>query len=132
MSIENITTNLNNSGLNICAGPSLCLFSKDINKHIIPKFGGAFYTLNNNYKEIFVYIKKIIYNAPATIVFWNDNTKTISKCDTNDNYNPETGLLLCVMKKLYGNDTIHSLLKDWSSPRNFDVVTLADVRRKHR
>ena len=30
-------------------------------------------------------IKKVIYNKPATIILWKDNTKTISICDKEDN-----------------------------------------------
>lgn len=48
-------------------------------------------------------IKNVIYNPPATIVFWNDNTKTVVKCDEDDKYDKFTGLLLCIAKKLYGN-----------------------------
>ena len=46
---------------------------------------------------------KVIYNDPATIVFWNDGTKTIVKCHPDDVYDPEKGFLLCCAKKLMGN-----------------------------
>lgn len=26
------------------------------------------------------YVERVIYNAPATIVFWTDGTKTVVKC----------------------------------------------------
>ena len=50
-------------------------------------------------------IKDVIYNDPATIVFWKDGTKTVVKCqkDKGDTYNPELGLAMCIIKKLSGN-----------------------------
>ncbi len=51
-------------------------------------------------------INKVIYNPPATIILWNDGTKTMSKCDGEDTYNKATGFMLCVLKKKYGNKTV--------------------------
>lgn len=48
-------------------------------------------------------IKKVIFNNPATIVYWEDNTKTVVKCGENDTYSEEAGLALCFMKKALGN-----------------------------
>ena len=50
-----------------------------------------------------VEIKKVIYNKPATIVLWDDGTKTVVKCDEHDTYDPEKGLLIAILKKIYGN-----------------------------
>lgn len=36
------------------------------------------------------------------------------------------------MKKMYGGELVHKLLEDWSTPYSYSIVTLADVRRKHR
>ena len=46
-------------------------------------------------------IKKVIYNPPATIILWNDGTKTTSKCEYGDVYSKEMGFMLCVLKKKY-------------------------------
>ena len=48
--------------------------------------------------------KKAIFNPPATIVIWNDNTKTVVKCGPNDYHDPEKGLALCFMKRSFKND----------------------------
>lgn len=48
-------------------------------------------------------IKKVIFNKPATIVYWEDGTKTVVKCGKDDTYSEETGLALCFMKKALGN-----------------------------
>lgn len=48
-------------------------------------------------------VEKVVYNDPATIVIWNDGTKTVVKCHEGDVYDPEKGFLLCCAKKLFGN-----------------------------
>ena len=48
-------------------------------------------------------IKKVIYNDPATIVIWSDNSKTVVKCQPGDTYDKHHGLALCIAKKFFGN-----------------------------
>lgn len=48
-------------------------------------------------------IKKVIFNPPATIVLWKDGTKTVVKCQGDDEYYPEHGLAMCICKKFFGN-----------------------------
>ena len=48
-------------------------------------------------------IKKVIFNDPATIVLWDDGTKTVVKCQNGDEYSKEKGLALCIAKKHLGN-----------------------------
>lgn len=50
-----------------------------------------------------VNIKDVIFNPPATIVLWEDGTKTVVKCGENDSYDPEKGLAMCISKKVLGN-----------------------------
>lgn len=52
-------------------------------------------------------IKRVIFNEPATIVFWGDGTKTVSKC-YDEEYNKKKGLLMCIAK---GNGICHSKIK---------------------
>ena len=62
--------------------------------------------------------KKVIFHPPATIVLWNDGSKTVVKCDGRDTYDARTGLALCFMKKALGNrsralnDILHKELVD--------------------
>ena len=49
-------------------------------------------------------VKKVIFNKPATIVFWSDNTKTVVVCKDNDEYDAEKGFYIACTKKLFGND----------------------------
>ena len=48
-------------------------------------------------------IKNVIFNDPATIVFWEDGTKTVVKCQNGDEFDPEKGLAMAIAKKAYGN-----------------------------
>lgn len=49
-------------------------------------------------------IKKVIFNEPTTIVYWNDGTKTVVQCSEEDTFNKDAGIALCMMKKMFGND----------------------------
>ena len=100
------------------------------------KFGGEFtnYCINNDNTLTLtsIYIKKVIYSNPAVIVFWNDGTKTVAKCSESDTYNPEFGLLLCYCYRTIGKEKVMKLFSDWLSVYDYNIITLADVRRKHR
>ena len=48
-------------------------------------------------------IKNVIFNPPATVVYWTDGTKTVVKCNENDIFDPEKGLALAVTKRCAGN-----------------------------
>ena len=47
-------------------------------------------------------IKDVIFNNPATIVFWEDGTKTVVKAE-NEEFDPEKGLAMAITKKALGN-----------------------------
>ena len=47
-------------------------------------------------------MKKVIFNDPATIVYWNDGTKTVVKASDGDEFNVEKGLAMAVVKKTIG------------------------------
>lgn len=57
-------------------------------------------------------ITNVIFNNPATIVFWSDNTKTVVKCVDGDEFDPEKGLAMAMLKKLLG-DSYHREMKKW-------------------
>lgn len=61
-------------------------------------------------------IKKVIFNNPATIVYWKDGTKTVVKVLEGEQYSKWSGLALCVCKKMFcDNDTVkfHKMFKKW-------------------
>lgn len=43
-------------------------------------------------------IKKVIFNDPATIVFWKDGTKTVVKCQEGTKFDPEKGLAMAICR----------------------------------
>ena len=59
-----------------------------------------------------IVIEKVIFNNPATIVFWTDGTKTVVKCSENDIYDPEKGFAMAVAKKFLGTNKSHSNYMD--------------------
>lgn len=59
-------------------------------------------------------INRVIFNDPATIVYWADGSKTIVKCGPHDIFEPEKGLAMACMKKMFGNSgAFHSVLKEY-------------------
>lgn len=78
-------------------------------------------------------IERVIYNPPATIVFWKDGTKSVVKCREDDIFDPEKGLTMAIAKKVYGNkydyyNTIRKWLKVWekefATPVDGGFITL--------
>lgn len=48
-------------------------------------------------------IKNVIFNPPATIVFWSNGDKTVVKCDKTEEFDPEKGMAMAVSKHALGN-----------------------------
>ena len=58
-------------------------------------------------------ITNVIFNNPATIVFWSDGTKTVVKCDERDEFDPEKGLAMAICKKHFGGGFYNDIFKMW-------------------
>lgn len=73
-------------------------------------------------------IKKVIFNNPATIVFWEDGTKTVVKCQDSDEFDHEKGLAMAIAKKAYGNKGSYcNKMKKWL-PKEESVDTNSSLR----
>lgn len=48
-----------------------------------------------------LFIEKLIFNGPTTIVLWKDGTKTVVKCKEGDTDNKEFAFLYALAEKLY-------------------------------
>ena len=48
-------------------------------------------------------IKKVIFNPPATIVFWDDGEKTVVKCKESEEFDYECGLAFAIAKRYFGS-----------------------------
>lgn len=59
-------------------------------------------------------VDRIIFNNPATIVFWKDGTKTVVKVSDGETYSPYYGFLAALAKKIYGsNSAIQRIVKQF-------------------
>lgn len=56
-------------------------------------------------------IKEVKFNGPATIVFFDDNTKVVIKCTDTDIFDPEKAVMICVLRKALGMNS--SQFKKW-------------------
>lgn len=69
---------------------------------------------NNNTIHIEHMIKRVIFNEPATIVIWNDGTKTVVKAE-GEEFDPEKGLAMAISKKVMGNNRdYYNTFKKWT------------------
>ena len=92
-------------------------------------FGSFFYDEDGNE----FYLKEVIYNAPVVACNWSDGTKTTSKCDMFDTYSVETGLTMCVLKKLIGGKFFARLIENWTPDvytGELTKITLKDVLKR--
>ena len=76
-----------------------------------------------SYVILSVEITKVIFNNPATIVFWEDGSKTTVVCQKNDKYDPEKGLAMAILKKMNGNTgSYYKVFKKWLLKEEKDNV----------
>lgn len=63
----------------------------------------------NNCASIPIYpipgISKIVFNNPATIVFWEGGAKTVVKCMEGQEFNEYYGVACAIMKRYFGNNS---------------------------
>lgn len=72
-------------------------------------------------------IKKVIFNSPATIILWNDGTKTVSKCH-NEKFDKEKGFAMAVAKKTVGSYAkIKKLIEEAEVQSIFSFVTIKET-----
>ena len=61
-----------------------------------------------------VKIRDVIFSDPATVVFWDDNTKTVVKTRGGEKYDKEKGLAMAIIKKITGNaGNYYEIFKEW-------------------
>ena len=102
------------------------------------KFSGSFNIYNEKVAKVeTIYITKVIYNNPVSIVFWSDGTKTTSKALKGDKYSEENGLIYCIIKKLDKSLSLRTLFDEWIPKQQTILdgpkyVTLKDVRNNNK
>ena len=61
-----------------------------------------------------VNITRVVFNKPATIVFWSDGTKTVVKCGKGEKFDKEKGLAMAIVKKTLGNEGFYfNIISNW-------------------
>ena len=71
------------------------------------------YCMHDTVNSSRMMIKNVIFNNPATIVFWSDGSKTVVKSNLDD-YDPEKGLAMAIAKKALGNEgNYYNVFKKW-------------------
>lgn len=80
-------------------------------------------------------ITNVIFNNPATIVFWSDGTKTVVKCDERDEFDPEKGLAMAICKKHFGGGFYNDVFKKWIPEETPEIeiegqITMNDIAEK--
>ena len=74
-------------------------------------------------------VREIRYNGPATIVFWEDNTKTVVKMQPDElYYDPDKAFTMAVCKKLFGNKFNRHLTK---AQKAFDKYWEEEYEKEH-
>lgn len=72
-------------------------------------------------------IENVIFNDPATIVFWADGTKTVVKAH-DEKYDPEKGLAMAIAKKHLGNQgNYYNTFSKWL-PNETDEEIIAKLK----
>lgn len=74
-------------------------------------------------------IRRVLFHEPVTVVFWDDETKTVVKCSKNDEFDPHTGLAMAICKKAFGNTGVYNeVFKKWVPEPEEKAVDLDDMR----
>lgn len=93
--------------------PGRILSNADASEAAINAFIGAG-PIASPYQKAMRKIKNVIFNNPATIVFWVDGTKTVVKCGKDDKFDPEKGLAMAISKYFFDNaGYFNDVFKKW-------------------
>lgn len=86
-------------------------------------------TRMNLYKNLPSMVEKIVYNGPATIIFWSDGTKTVIKCHEGDQFDEVTGFLLCCLRKMMTQNSYSELCEVLDSVYASKAERLANEKK---
>ena len=76
-------------------------------------------------------IEKVIFNDPATIVFWGNGDKTVVKCE-NETYDPEKGLAMAISKRFLGNQgNYYNEFKKWLPEEETKTIVLSKEEKAY-
>lgn len=95
--------------------------------------------MNTNYSDMYkkgslfgmngLRIKNVIFNEPATVVYWDDGDKTVVKCGKGEQYDPEKGLAMAISKKALGNrGNYFNEFKKWLPKESTDAIEYISLK----
>jgi len=68
-------------------------------------------------------VNRIIFNPPATIVFWKDGSKTVVKCHGDQTFNPYYGFCAALAKHIYkSNSAVNRMVDKYVSEMTHDSL----------
>lgn len=91
---------------------------------------GDFRDLVNSLRMPLPDISRVYFNEPYTIVVWADRTKTVVKCSEEDAYHRHTGLAMCALKKVLGDEEYSEWKRTVNlvfDPRRLEVSKAGDI-----
>ena len=62
-------------------------------------------------------IEKVIFNKPAVIIIFKDGTKEIAKCSENDDWDPEKGFVIALLKHYIHKSDLGRLMRKYVDPQ---------------
>lgn len=62
-------------------------------------------------------IKEVLFNDPATIVWFEDGSKSVAIAGHGDKYDRETGLATCLIKRVLGNKRYRQIMDAYCYPK---------------
>lgn len=76
-------------------------------------------------------IRKVIFNSPATVVYWSDGTKTVVKCSANDKFDPEKGMAMAIAKRCANNSgSYYKEIQKWIGEESCYKANFADMPKE--
>lgn len=119
-----------NVGLDIKPGVDISKYiKKAVDESLYPRtMIGAYGRLTRTYAsgQYLPEIKDVIFNDPATIIFWQDGDKTVVKAQDGDEFDPEKGLAMAIAKKAFGNKGNYcEKLKAWLEPYEVQPIMVS-------
>lgn len=80
---------------------------------------------------IFPTIENVIFNDPATIVFWSDGTKTVVKTQDGEEFDQEKGLAMAIAKKAFRNKgSYYNEIKKWTDKYEDEMKNASSIENE--
>ena len=88
--------------------------TKKIIKDVRPSKDKRYRNGITNFKPLYIpKLKDVWFYKPATIAWFEDGTKTVAVAGHGDKYDKETGLAICMLKRVLGNKEYRNIMDNW-------------------